>query len=94
MPTVKEAAHSGDRLAALIELRDLIAQHLDLSDSARDVAALSRQLTDVLSQIESITAAGAHAKGTPLDELANRRAAREPDAARPHRSGAGVVGRP
>jgi hypothetical protein len=81
MPLIVSAA-SGDRLAALRDLRDLVARALVTTESARDVAALSRQMTDVLAQIEAVEKAAPEKKGTALDELQNRRAARKPGAAR------------
>lgn len=70
------AAGSGDRLTALRALRDRLAMDLDVCDSARDVAALSQRLMDVLAQIETIEKAQPAEKGTPLDELNARRRAR------------------
>jgi hypothetical protein len=64
----------GDRFQRLCWLRDLLTAAVAGSESARDLAALSRQLTDVLAQIDEI--APAKPKGTPLDELEARRAAR------------------
>ena len=61
------------RLDELRELKDILWTCLRDTDSGRDVAALSRQLTDVLSQIEAAEKASAPVKGTPLDELARRR---------------------
>lgn len=75
MPLVESAA-SGDRLAALKDLRDLIARTITETDSARDVAALSRQLTDVLALIEVAEKDSPSAVVTPLDEMAKRRSAR------------------
>lgn len=72
--TVAGAAKTGDRLAALSVLRDRLAREIDQCDSARDIAALSRQLTDVLVQIEGL--APVEQKGSPLDELAKRRGRR------------------
>ena len=72
--SLTEAAASGSRLAALESLRDLLAAEIDAGPAPRDLAALSRQLTDVLAQIEQL--APPEKKGTPLDELAKRRAGR------------------
>jgi len=71
---IERAASSEDQLEALRALRALLALHLQKTDSARDVAALSRQMTDVLKQIAELKAAQPEQKGTPLDELAKRRA--------------------
>lgn len=70
-----DAAASGDRLAALEALRDHIAGLVGASDSARDVAALSGQLTMVLKQIEEIQGKEP-AKVSAVDEIAARRKAR------------------
>ena len=69
-PSLVAAAASGDRAATLRALRDRLALEVETSNSARDVAALSRQLTDVLSLIEALPKP---AEGTPLDELTQRR---------------------
>ena len=74
---IAAAAASGNHLAALQALRDRLAGDLDDCNSARDVAALSQRLMDVLGQIDVITRADVKdEKGTPLDELRKRRAAR------------------
>lgn len=52
--SLASAASGGDRLGTLRALRDRIAREIDTTQSARDVAALSRQLTDVLAQIEDL----------------------------------------
>lgn len=66
----------GDELASLRALRDRIAADLDNTRSARDVASLGRLLADVLERIARVEAATPDVKGTPLDELARRRAGR------------------
>lgn len=53
-PLVAPAASSGDQLDTLVALRDRIAHELDVTRSARDVAALSRQLTEVLALIADL----------------------------------------
>lgn len=47
-------AVTGSRLEALRALRDRLADDIDKTRSARDVAALSRQLTEVLEQIDDL----------------------------------------
>jgi len=73
--TLLSAATSGVRLSVLVALRDRLAADLDACGSARDVAALSQRLMDVLVQVEVIEAAAPKKKVTALDELANRRKA-------------------
>lgn len=81
---VQDAAGTGDRLKALEALRDRLAREIDESGSARDVAALSQRLMDVLAQVEGLREPAE--KGlTPLDELERRRRSRE-DASRQDRS--------
>ena len=80
--SLSEAAASGSRIDALRSLRSVLAESIDTCESARDLAALSRQLTDVLTQIEQAEKAAPAKKGTALDELENRRLARESAAPR------------
>jgi hypothetical protein len=74
--SVASAAKTGDTLATLVALRDRLAQQLDETRSGRDTAALSRQLTLVLKQIEDTP--------KPLrsvrDEIAQKRARRQAEA--------------
>ena len=79
------AAASGDRVSTLAALRDLLADEIERSESSRDVAALSRQLTMVMGEIAEL-APPAEKKGTPLDELRERRAARGTAAKGPGRA--------
>ena len=73
MTTVLDAAQQG-QLAGLEALRDKVATALDATSDARAIAALSRQMTDVLSQIAVITGTSGASKGklpanvTPLDQ--------------------------
>lgn len=79
------------RLHALRELRDRLAVDLDECGSARDVAALSQRLMDVLAQIDSVEKAGTAGERTALDELAARRkAAGRADAAAQPRASRGA----
>jgi hypothetical protein len=72
------AAKTGDSLAALIALRDHLAKAIDECGSKRDLAALSRQLSAVLAQIDAALKPGPSKR----DEIAARRAQRQADAAR------------
>lgn len=73
--SLAEEAPKG-RLAGLVALRDRLALELDSAEQSRDVAALSRQFTDVLLQIEEIEAPTIEKPLTALDELNKRREAR------------------
>ena len=76
MSLVEEAPKG--RLAGLVALRDRLALELDSAEQSRDVAALSRQFTDVLLQIEEMTSGAAETgkPASPLDELRRKRAER------------------
>lgn len=52
--SITEAAASEDRLKALTELRNLIAKRLDMCNSDRDIAALSRQFVQITAEIEEL----------------------------------------
>lgn len=68
------------RLEELRELKEILWTAIRDTDSGRDIAALSRQMTDVLSQIDLAEKQSAPVKGTPLDELRARRRGRSPAA--------------
>ena len=70
-----EEAHKG-RLQGLIALRDRLAREIDTAEQSRDVAALSRQFSDVLLQIDELEAPTLEKPLTALDELNKRREAR------------------
>jgi hypothetical protein len=67
------------RLAGLVALRDRLAQEIDTAEQSRDVAALSRQFTDVLLQIDELSQADSAtgAVATPLDGLMKKIAERQ-----------------
>ena len=49
-----KAARSEDSLEALLELRNVLADAMDRSQDARSIAALSRQITEVLERIDKL----------------------------------------
>jgi hypothetical protein len=73
--SLSEAAPQG-RLAGLVALRDRLAREIDEARQSRDVAALSRQFSDVLLQIDELEEPLAEKPLTALDELNKRREAR------------------
>jgi len=73
--SLSEEAPKG-RLAGLVALRDRLAQEIDTAEQSRDVAALSRQFSDVLLQIDELEAPSLEKPLTALDELNKRREAR------------------
>jgi hypothetical protein len=52
MSSLVEAGKSGDRLDQLLILRDKLANAIDICESMRDLAALSRQYRETLREIE------------------------------------------
>lgn len=70
--TVASTAATGDRKATLEALRDHLAASIDDVD-VRYVAPLAKQLADVLRELSELDVGG---KGSTLDDLAARRAAR------------------
>lgn len=70
--SLSEEAPKG-RLAGLVALRDRLAEEVDGCESARDVAALSRQFTDVLLQIDELSTNAESAPKTGKDMLEQRR---------------------
>ena len=68
-----ELSEPKDRLSRLRGLADRLEVEIATAEGAA-LASLSRSLVTVLEQIDSL--APPESKGTPLDELAKRRAAR------------------
>ena len=83
---IAATAAKGDALATLRALRDRLADELDTCESARDVAALSQRLMDVLAQIDTLEKARPEAKGTVRDDIAKRRAQRAAASKAPRRT--------
>ena len=79
MSLVSEAAPDG-RLATLQAMRDTLASAVDQCYSYRDLPALTRQLADVLRQIEDLAPPAVEVD--EVDEIAQRRAARHASAAK------------
>ena len=73
--SLSEEAPKG-RLAGLIALRERLALEIDSGAQARDIAALSRQFSDVLLQIDELSdePAAVGKAASPLDELRRKRA--------------------
>jgi len=74
--TLRSTAEQGNRLETLRVLRDSIAADIDACESLRDKATLSQRLMDALVQIEALEADQPATKGTVLDEVSTRRAAK------------------
>ena len=49
-----KASESSNRITQLIELRKALAEAIDRCESARDLAALSRQYRETIREIEEI----------------------------------------
>ena len=78
MANLVDTASSGDQLATLEMLRDEIARAIQDSESGRDIAALSRQLTDVMDRIDEIKRmeTSKRSKDVPLNAILQRHAER------------------
>ncbi len=74
---VAEAAATGDRAAILAALRDRLAKEIDYCYDPRALASLSARLVDVIDRTEPAKPAGKPNGGGALDQIAERRAARE-----------------
>lgn len=70
MSDLVTAAKSGDYLATLTALRDRLAEEITNTTSGRDLASLSKQLTDVLREINDMPDPTGESKA---DEIAQRR---------------------
>lgn len=70
---IVEEVESGDRVRALLALRKHIAERLEEGVPARDLAALSRRLMQVIEELEAL--GEDDDAPTAEDELARRRAA-------------------
>lgn len=69
---VSDAVRSGDRRASLTAIRDHLAARLETAPP-RDVAAIARQLSDTIEQLENMP----KEKGASIvDQLAAKREAR------------------
>jgi len=86
--SVSEAAAHGDRLAALMAIRDRLAREIDECGSPRALAELTGKMIVVLQQIDDLKP---KQQADVVDEIAQRRLARRPGAAagkvRPARTG-------
>lgn len=78
--SLKDSAASGDHLATLKDLRDLLAANILDCESLRDLATLSGRLQSVLDQIAELEPAAEVGDG--IDEIAQRRATRRTVAAK------------
>jgi hypothetical protein len=70
--SLTEEAPKG-RLAGLVALRERLAREIDTAEQSRDVAALSRQFSDVLLQIDELSAGAAAGPQTGKDMLEQKR---------------------
>lgn len=73
-----DEVESGDRLRGLLALRALLAERLADGVPARDLAALTRRLMQVMEELEAL---GADPEKDSVDELARKRQAALAEAA-------------
>jgi len=69
---------SGNRLETLVALRHKLATAIEQTESARDIAPLSKQLREVMEEIDTIKQAEApQAKVTVLEMIRSKHEAKE-----------------
>ena len=54
MGSLYETSESGNRFQQLVELRNKVAKAIDICESMRDLASLSRQYREIIKEIEEI----------------------------------------
>lgn len=54
MGKLSTAARSGDRRQTLVELRNFLAKTLETTNSARDIASISKRLMEVTEELEAL----------------------------------------
>lgn len=74
MATLLEAAQSGNHRAALVCLRDKLAQQISVCESPRDLPALSKRFMDVLDELDKLP----EDRDTPLRRAQKRTAQERP----------------
>ena len=85
MAELSKIVNKESRLVQLKALLEILADRIDESPGARDLAQLSRQFRETLAEIEEIE--GAEQKDDDIEEILSRRAAAgKPGAVRPNRS--------
>lgn len=74
--TLSAVAESGDRMATLRRLRQVLADTIDAGPPARDLAALSRRLQMVMAELEEMGGPASDDEGgsQSADEISRRRA--------------------
>lgn len=72
MGNLTQAAKSGNRRKLLETLRDELAKSIEMTESGRDIAALTRRLLEVTSELDGLPdeSAGPDELDEALDELA------------------------
>lgn len=63
--TLLNQVRTGSRRASLEALRDKVAETIDSTESGRDIAALSKRLIEIMSEIDSLPVEGE--AGSPLE---------------------------
>lgn len=63
--TLLNQVRTGSRRASLEALRDKVAETIDSTESGRDIAALSKRLIEIMSEIDSLPVEGD--AGNPIE---------------------------
>jgi hypothetical protein len=69
MSELMKATQAGDELEMLLCLRLNLAQELDICESGRDIAALSRQYMDVSERIRELKKLKPKERKTTIDNI-------------------------
>lgn len=77
MTDLATIAATGHYLDTLKALRDRLATQIDVTDSGRDMAALSNRLMQTLKAIAEAESSAVQRSDTPLDEIERRRSKRK-----------------
>lgn len=54
MTKLRDAVATNDRRETLVALRDTLAATIDVCESGRDIAALSKRLMEVIAEIDAL----------------------------------------
>ena len=71
--TILETAKNGDRLETLYQLRDKLAETLDETHSARDIAPLAKRFSDTLADIAQLEDERGKTAGSVIDDILEQR---------------------
>lgn len=71
--SILSAAQGGNQLETLYTLRDKLAETLDKTQSARDIAPLAKRFSDTLSEIAKLESEQGSSNGSVIDGILAKR---------------------